>query len=286
MSLYVQESGPADAPTIVFLHGGGGAGWMWQPQVDGLGEFHCLVPDLPEHGRSVDVKPFAIAESAVLIAELIRKRAHGGRAHVVGLSEGAQITVALLAGAPELVDHAIVSSALVRPIRGAGIVGPGLIRWSFRLSVAPLRNIEWWTRLNMKRAAGVPDEYYPQFRQTFQELTESGFTNAIIENQRFRVPQGLDRVLTPTLIVVGRHEYDSMRASASDLAAAIPGSRACEVAHARKMSLAEEHNWNLTAPDLFTRMVRAWIADQELPDALQPLRVFDRRGGSSSALAT
>ena len=211
MSLYVQESGPADAPTIVFLHGGGGAGWMWQPQVDGLGEFHCLVPDLPEHGRSVDVKPFAIAESAVLIAELIRKRAHGGRAHVVGLSEGAQITVALLAGAPELVDHAIVSSALVRPIRGAGIVGPGLIRWSFRLSVAPLRNIEWWTRLNMKRAAGVPDEYYPQFRRTFRELTESGFTNAIIENQRFRVPQGLDRVLTPTLIVVGRHEYDSMR---------------------------------------------------------------------------
>jgi len=282
MSLYVQEAGPAAAPTIVFLHGGGGAGWMWQPQVEGLGEFHCLVPDLPEHGRSVDVKPFTIAGSAELIAELIRTRAHGGRAHVVGLSEGAQITVALLAGAPELVDHAIVSSALVRPISGARIVRPGLIRWSFRLFVAPLRNIEWWTRLNMKRAAGVPDEYYPQFRQTFQELTESGFTNAIIENQRFRVPQGLDRVLAPTLIVVGRHEYDSVRASAGDLAAAIPGSRACEVVHAQKMSLAEEHNWNLTAPDLFTRMVRAWIADQELPDSLQPLPEYPP-GGEETA---
>jgi pimeloyl-ACP methyl ester carboxylesterase len=255
---------------------------MWQPQVDGLSELHCLVPDLPEHGRSVDVKPFTIAGSAVLIAELIRTRAHGGRAHVVGLSEGAQVAVALLAIAPERVDHAIISSALVRPVRGPRMTRPGLIRWSFRLFAAPLRNSEWWTRLNMKRAAGVPDEYYLQFRQTFQELTESGFTNAIIENQRFRLPQGLDRVLAPTLILVGRHEYDSMRASAGDLAAAIPESRACEVVHAQKMSVAEEHNWNLTAPDLFTRVVRAWIADQELPDALQSLPEYPP-GGKETA---
>ncbi len=272
MSLYVQESGPANGPTIVFLHGGGGAGWMWQPQVGALGDYHCLVPDLPEHGRSVDVKPFTIAGSAELVAELIRTRAHGGRAHVVGLSEGAQTTVALLAIAPDLVDHAVVSSALVRPVRGAGMVGPGLIRWSFRLSVAPFRNNGWWTRLNMKRAAGVPDSYYPQFRQTFRELTESGFTNAMIENQRFRVPPGLEGVTAPTLIVVGSREYGAMRDSARDLAAAIPGSRACEVVHARKMSVAEEHNWNLTAPDLFTQMVRAWITGQELPAALQPLQ--------------
>jgi pimeloyl-ACP methyl ester carboxylesterase len=256
---------------------------MWQPQVDGLGDYHCLVPDLPEHGRSVDVKPFTIAGSAELIAELIRTRAHGGRAHVVGLSEGAQVTVALLAIAPDLVDHAIVSSALVRPLRGAGMVSPGLIRWSFRLSVAPLRNIGWWIRLNMRRAAGVPDEYYPQFRQTFRELSESGFTNAMIENQRFRLPPVLGQVTAPTLIVVGRHEYDTMRDSARDLAAALPGSRACEVVHAQKMSVAQEHNWNLTAPDLFTRMVRAWITDQELPTALQPLQPAAGRGAGRSA---
>jgi pimeloyl-ACP methyl ester carboxylesterase len=280
MSLYVQETGPAGAPTIVFLHGGGGSGWMWQPQVDGLSDYHCLVPDLPEQGRSVDVKPFTIAGSAELIAELIRTRAHGGRAHVVGVSEGAQTTVALLAIAHDLVDHAVVSSAMVRPIRGAGMVGPGLIRWSFRLFVAPFRNIGWWTRLNMKRAAGVPDEYYWQFRQTFRELTESGFTNAMIENQRFRVPQGLDSVTAPTLIVVGRREYGTMRDSARDLATALPGSLACEVVHARKMSVAEEHNWNLTAPDLFTKMVRAWITGQELPAELQPLQAVTGRRGA------
>lgn len=271
MALYVQESGPADAPTIVFLHGGGGAGWMWQPQIDQLGDYHCLVPDLPEQGRSVDEKPFTIQGSAERIAELIRTRAHGGKAHVVGLSEGAQITVALLSIAPELVDRAVISSALLRPIPGAGLLTPGLVAFSFRWSVPPFKNNEWWVRLNMKYAAGVPDAYYPQFSQNFRDLTESGFTNVMIENQRFRLPAGLDRVKAPTLITVGKHEYSAMRQSAHYLAGAIPDAQAYEVAHSRKMSLAEEHNWNLTAPELFTQTVQAWITGQPLPAALQPL---------------
>lgn len=271
MTLYFQEYGPTHAPTIVFLHGGGGAGWMWQPQIERLSDYHCLVPDLPEQGRSVNEKPFTIQGSAERIAELIQTRAHGGKAHVVGLSEGAQIGVALLKFAPECVDHAIISSALLRPIPGAGLLTPGLIALSFRWSVTPFKNNEWWVRLNMKSAAGVPDSYYPQFSQTFRELTESGFTNVMIENQRFRLPQGLDHVKAPTLIVVGKHEYAAMRQSALDLAAAIPGAQAYEVVHTRKMSLAEEHNWNLTAPELFTQMVRAWITNQPLPSALQSL---------------
>lgn len=271
LDLYLDEAGPDDAPTIVFLHGGGGAGWMWQPQVERLVDFHCLVPDLPEQGRSVAAGPFTIAGTAERVATLIKTRAHGGRAHVVGLSEGAQVTVALLATAPEVVDHAVVSSALVRPIPGSRMMSPGVIRWSYRLSVAPFRTFGWWARLNMKRAAGVPDEYFPQFRESFRGLTESGFTNLMVENQQFRIPSGLDRVTAPTLIVVGKGEFAAMRGSALDLAAAIPGARAMQVVHDRKLSVAEEHNWNLVAPDLFTACVRTWITDQPLPAALQPL---------------
>ncbi len=246
---------------------------MWQPQVEGLGDYHCLVPDLPEQGQSVNEKPFTIQGSAERMAELIRVRAHEGKAHVVGLSEGAQVAVALLSLAPELVDRAIISSALVRAIPGSGLMTPGLVALSFRWSVTPFKNNDWWVRLNMKYAAGVPDKYYSQFSQTFRELTESGFTNVMIENMRFRLPQGLDRVKRPTLIVVGKHEYAAMKQSARDLAANIPGARAYEVVHARKMSLAEEHNWNLTAPDLFTQTVRAWITGEPLPSVLQPMKL-------------
>jgi pimeloyl-ACP methyl ester carboxylesterase len=271
MALYIQETGSATAPTIVFLHGGGGAGWMWQPQIDQLSDFHCLVPDLPEQGQSSAEKPFSISGSAGLIAELIRTRAHGGRAVVVGLSEGAQITVALLSQWLELVERAIVSSALVRPMPGARLLTPGLIRLPYRWSVTPFKNNDWWVRVNMKYAAGVPEAYFPQFRQSFQSLTEDGFTHVMVENQRFRLPQGLERVKAPTLIVAGKHEYAAMRQSARDLANAIPGAQAFQVVHPRKMSLAEEHNWNLSAPELFSQTVRAWISDQPLPPALELL---------------
>ena len=40
------------------------------------------------------------------------------RAHVVGLSEGAQVVVALLSRHPEVVDQRMISSAILRPLPG------------------------------------------------------------------------------------------------------------------------------------------------------------------------
>lgn len=271
MSLHIQEQGPDSAPTIVFLHGGGGSGWMWQPQLDALREYHLLIPDLPEHGQSLNVKPFSIQGSASLLADVIRSRAHAGKAHVVGLSEGAQVTIALLASHAELIDHAVVSSALLRPIPGAGMMTPGLVAASVRWFVEPFKENDWWIRLNMKQSAGVPDAYYPQFKNDFQRMTGDQFAHVMIENQRFRMPQGLENVTVPTLVVAGKKEYSVMRQSVRDLAATMPNAKGFLVSHPRKLSLAEEHNWNMTAPELFTNMIRAWINDQPLPTELQPV---------------
>lgn len=271
MALFIQASGPANAQTILFLHGGGGAGWMWEPQVKSLSEYHCLVPDLAEQGQSVNVKPFSIQTSAEQMAELIRTRAHGGKATVVGLSEGAQVGIALLRLAPELVERAVISSALVRPMPGMGWLTPNLVALTYRSSIAPLKYQDWWVRLNMKYSAGVPETYFAQFRQTFQGLTESGFTNLMIENLHFRLPSGLAQIPTPTLVLVGQREYAIMRQSARDLAQALPNAQAYAIVHAKKLTVAQEHNWNLTAPELFTATVRAWFTHQPLPEALKRL---------------
>jgi pimeloyl-ACP methyl ester carboxylesterase len=273
MALYVEEHGPADAATILFLHGGGGGGWMWTPQVEALsGDFHLLVPDLPEQGRSTDAGPFTMPLAAAQVADLIRTRAHGDRAHVVGLSEGAQVVVQLLATAPEIVETAIVSSAVVRPIKGAGWASsPAVLGFTYATSVAPFRNSDWWIRTNMRSAAGVPDAYFDEFRETFRTLSKSGFVDLMVANQAFRLPAGLESVTARVLAVCGHGEYEVMRRSTAEVAAAIPGAKACEVFHAGKMSVAQQHNWNMTAPELFTDMVCAWIAGAPLPEAIRPL---------------
>jgi len=273
LALYVEEAGLKDAPSIVFLHGGGAAGWMWRPQVEGLrSDFHILVPDLPGQGRSADAGPFTMPSAAEQIADLIRTRAHGGRAHVVGLSEGAQTLVQLLATAPEIVETAIVSSALARPIPGTGWASlPTVLAFTYTMSIALPRNSDWWIRWNMHSAAGVPDAYFDEFRETFRTLSKDGFVSLMRANQTFRVPASLDRVQTRVLAVCGRHEYQAMRRSTIDIANAIPGALACEVVHSRKMSLAQEHNWNMNEPELFNQMVRDFIAAKPLPAALVPM---------------
>jgi len=274
MSLFVREEGPPDAPTIVFLHGGGGAGWMWRPQVVALRTaYHVLVPDLPEQGRSTDTGPFSMPAAAALVAQLIRERAHRGHAHVVGLSEGAQVAVQLLASEPEVVETAIVSSALVRPLRGASLMtSPATLRWTYRTSIAPFRNVDWWIRWNMRGAAGVPDEYFAEFRESFKTLSENGFVDLMVANQAFRLPEGLGAVTARVLTVCGAGEYEAMKLSTRDIADAIPGATAREVRHPQKLSLAQQHNWSMTAPEVFSAMVRAWIEGAPLPTELAELR--------------
>ena len=269
--LFTAVYGDPSHPTILFLHGGGGAGWMWQSQVQALKEdYHLLVPDLPEHGRSAAIKPFTISGSASLIEELIRTQARGGKAHVVGLSEGAQITVAILAATPELVDHAIISSALVREMPGMSWFGAGFWAASYR-SIQPLNKYAWWARLNM-RSNGIPGQYLQETLETYKTLTAEAFAHVIVENQKFRLPAGLEKAYAPTLVLAGSNEYKVMDQSVRDVAAAIPGAQARLVHHTRKLSMAEEHNWSMTAPELFNQTVRAWIEDQPLPVELQELK--------------
>ncbi len=268
--LYTEIIGQPSKPTILFLHGGGGGGWMWHLQSDVLKDsYHLLLPDLPEHGRSAELKPFSIAGSVALIVDLLRTQAHGGKAHVVGLSEGAQIAVALLTAAPELVDHAIISSALVRKMTGMSWFGFRTWKAMYK-SIEPLNKYEWWMRLNM-RSNGIPGRFLPDIRETYKSLTAEAFAHIIVENQKFRLPAGLDRVTSPTLVVGGRREYKVMRDSIRDVAAAIPHAQARLVQHSQKLSLSEEHNWNMTTPELFTRTVRAWIEGLALPEELKPL---------------
>lgn len=263
------EVGPKDAPAIIFLHGGGSGGWMWQAVTAELPDYRCLTPDLPEHGIHRGLGPFSMRLAAECVAQVIRERVPGGTAAVVGLSEGAQVAVQLLAQEPAMVSKAIVSSALLRPIRGLEWLGsPALLRGAYRLAMAPFRGSDFWIRLNMKYSAGVPEAYFPYFKKDFQETTEDGFVNVMIANQSYRLPEGLAKATAMTLVLAGTKEYGAMKQSARDLAAALPQARLGWLGERIGATMAAQHNWALTAPTIFAQTVRSWMEDLPLPEGI------------------
>jgi pimeloyl-ACP methyl ester carboxylesterase len=255
--MYVRESGPADAPTIVFLHGGGIGGWMWGPVVERLSDYHCLVPDLPEHGRSLEEKPFTFERAAAAVADLIRTQAHNRFAAVVGLSLGAQTAAQLLATAPGLVERAIISGTLARPAPGASLLS-GMMRL-----YGPFKNMSALIRANM-RNYDVPDAFYEPFAEDTRLLTGEAFAHIISANLSFKPPAALSAAACPVLVLVGAKEPGMMKASARDLVNLIPGA-------AGRMVAGVGHNWLLAAPDLCSQVIRAWITGGPLPAELVSL---------------
>ena len=74
MALYLREAGPVDAPCLVFLHGLWLSSVMWQPQIERLShDYHCLAPDLPEHGKSSEIGLLTLENTGRIVANLIRE---------------------------------------------------------------------------------------------------------------------------------------------------------------------------------------------------------------------
>ncbi len=261
--MYVHESNPAGGgPTVVLLHGGGVGGWSWRPVAERLSDYHLLVPDLPGQGRSVAEGPFTFERAAALIAALIRERAHGGRAHVAGLSLGAQTLVQLLVDAPEHVISAFASGTLVRRLPGVALMRPMLRLY------APFKNLPALIRANM-RSLGVPLTYYAEFAEDTRTATVDSLASILAANMSFGLPDGLNNMkdgvnFPQALITVGQHEYGIMRRSAQDLVRKLPGAQGYIVQGAG-------HNWPIAAPELYERTLRAWITGAPLPAELVAL---------------
>lgn len=257
MSLPCQITGPASAPAILFLHGGGVSGWMWEPVAQRLQDrYRCLVPDLPGHGRMAH-ETFSFARAVAALADLIRSEAGGGPVHVVGLSLGAQTALRLIAGHPQLLGRAVVSGTLTRSLPG---IGPyrALLRLTF-----PLAHREWMIRANA-RQFGIPPAYQAQFRSDTLQTTAAGLEAVVAENMSFRLPEALAASPVPLLALVGEREIRLLRACARDLVRTMPDARAYLVPGAG-------HTWCLHDPDLFARAVDAHVAGRPLPEELVQL---------------
>lgn len=255
MSLFVRESGPATAPTIVFLHGGGLSGQQWLPQIERLSEYHCLAPDLPEQGQSHAVGPLTLQGATAHVCNLITTRAHNGRAHVVASSFGGTIALNLLNVAPELITTVLTSggaAGLGRVLGAISNAGANIYR------VVPLNTL---IRLSYRQFA-IPPQYHTLFRNDIARTANADFTRKITQAMiDLRLPL---HATAPVLAVVGERESWAAKQAARTIARRLPNARGVLVPGVG-------HIWNWQAPDLFAALVRAWITNTPLPAALRPL---------------
>src|SRR5277367_6004217 len=214
MNLFVRESGSVGAPTIVFLHGGEHSGRSWQPVVERMQRYRCLVPDLPQHGKSSQQGPFEIGPAATAVAELIRSREAIGRVHVVGHSLGAQVGVQLLATEPELVDRAVLCGAIVDAMPVVRLTVPllGLVARISR-SATIRRNA---------RLVRVPSAKVDDYREDVCLLPPAQIAHLVQASAGFTIPERLDQSDSATLFLTGSKEMRLIRRSAAAFAQRMP----------------------------------------------------------------
>jgi pimeloyl-ACP methyl ester carboxylesterase len=253
--LQARTVGPERAASVVFVHGGGVAGWAWREQVQGLPDFHCIVPDLPGHGGSRS-RPWAgITDAAARVAELIRERAHGGHAHLVGLSLGSHVALQLLADHPELVDRVLVSGTLVTGLPGARVLA------GLATLMLPLARTGWMTALSA-RSLHVPKADLVAHREE-APLTADLLRHMVLDVSRYRPPTVLATRPHPVLVLAGTREHRRVRASVAVLTALLPHATGGLVTGAI-------HTWNWQRPDAFTRAIRGWLLEERAPADLRP----------------
>ncbi|WP_197415215.1 alpha/beta hydrolase [Mycobacterium sp. M26] len=256
MDLFVRESGPVEAPAIVFLHGGIMSGWSWDPVVARLQHYRCLVPDLPQYGKSFEHGPFDMANAAMAIAALIRSRAGEGRAHIVGFSLGAQVAVQLLATQPDLVDRAVLSGTFINMLPGVSVT---------RRVVGILARTAWFRWLVINRHWHRHDVPLPMGQGYLEDarLNAGAELAHIVEaSAGFTLPARLGESHSASLFLSGSEENILVRRWATLLAASMPNG-------VDMVATGVRHDWPHRHPELFARTVDSWLSQTPLPSEIR-----------------
>lgn len=256
--MYVHESGTQGAPTILFLHGGGTSGWMWQGQIASLQDFHCLNVDLPGHGKSNTQEWVSLADTADGIAEIIRTRATNGKASVVGLSLGGYVTLDLLARHHMLIERAVMSGITAAPLNFGKMMMLQLKVMSRLMKLPPMI----WLQAKM---LNIPSEDYAAYAEGVRAMSRQSLMKVYDEILFMEAPQSLSQVHIPTLVVAGSKELQPILEGTQTVANLMPNAEGYLIPDVH-------HGWNGEAPELFNRMLRAWLTGKPLPVEMQPVQ--------------
>jgi pimeloyl-ACP methyl ester carboxylesterase len=255
-TMHLYESGDPAAPAILFLHGSPLSGRMWQPQLETLPEFHCLAPDLPGHGLSSRMGAIPTDELVDSLVRLIQLKSPTGKAHVVGLSYGGVVAQALISGAPNVVERAILSGTSGRLSNFMSKV----FRVYLKINEPVLKIMS--PGLLGKLLAfqfGIPSQYIEVLGEDMKRMDPAVMVKVLMQSYLdIRTPVNTS---IPVLVVVGGRETPFAKSMARDLTHQIPGAKGIVIPGLG-------HVWNMQDPQLFAMIARSWFIEGKVPERM------------------
>ncbi|MCY8823363.1 alpha/beta fold hydrolase [Bacillus atrophaeus] len=219
MKLHYNESGNLSGETVIFIHASAVSSWTWYSQLPDFKKFHCITVDLPEHGKSTNGS-FTLESSVNGIVEIIKNQANGGMAYLIGHEVGAKIALEIIKNHEELVKKAVISSVVLR--NGIEARMHKILPRSVIVGVFKLKKLALKSGTFQKIAAR---EYGVQGQENINDyLNELNLHSAdwlvrVIQESYLKPIslEGLEKVKTPTLIIVGEKELEPVIESANDV---------------------------------------------------------------------
>lgn len=242
-----------EGPPVVLLHGGLSDSREWQAQLRALGDEHTVVAwDAPGCGESDDPPPtFRMADYARCLEGLIDVLGLDGP-HVVGLSFGSVVALALYERAPALPRSLVLVSAyagwkgsLSRDEVAARLEG---VERDLQRSPADLVG-SWVPTLFTDRAPRAIVDELAAILLDFHPVGARTMAHAMADADLRSV---LPRIDVPTLLVYGEEDVRSPGAVASELRDRVPAAQLVRLPGVG-------HQCNVEDADAFTAVLREFL---------------------------
>ncbi|MBM0064041.1 alpha/beta fold hydrolase [Alkalicoccobacillus gibsonii] len=227
---------------IVFIHGAGVGGWMWDKQVDHFSQsFDCFVPTYT-FSKDQLVNEWA----DLFLTELQERMQKDQHVILIGFSMGSQIALEMCARKPDWFHLVMFNSGYIEPRR------------FLRKMVVPLMllfNILPKSRAFSQKQAKelyIPDEHFEAYFAGAKNVTNAELQLIMNENLSYDLPDGLDRYKGKFLITIGEKEEKLLANSVQKIQQAVSQSELRSIPNVK-------HGFPLAKPDEFNTILEEWI---------------------------
>ncbi|EWG52390.1 hypothetical protein FVEG_11155 [Fusarium verticillioides 7600] len=266
--LYFEERNNDQNESIIFLHGGGGSHVEWKsvaPQ-QSLSSYHLILVDLPMHSGSWDIgRPLTLASAADEVFKVIQNHAHGGKAHVVGLSLGGFIALTLTYRHPDVVLSTFSTGAY--PYRG-------MFKWFMEhpmaMSIANcIQNIPGVLEASFRRQGIDYEEWLAEGKKNHSPERSKAMNKELSAFSMDDVKAVADSGVRTCVIAGGKmDQVDPVR----DMGVILrEGGEKKGVKNEAVVVRDAYHPWHLQLPELFAAGIADWVQEKELPKEFEVL---------------